>query len=605
MAEALYGPPAAAFFAELEREDPLNAKCCDCGENRPLWASLSYGSYFCLECSGVHRSLGVHLSFVRSLNMDSWNEKQQRRMRAGGNTKLQKYLRACGMPESFNTGGGPVIRDKYNTKSAAAYREYISAIERGEQATLTPVPWEVVVQVAAPKQAMSGFGSAPPPKDEGMAGLDSLLSGFSSLTSKMSEKASAAKEVAKTTALPALGGGLSSIRATAAAAAATAKSQLEGYATFDASSDLAHLAQLRKQASSGGGGGGGGIGGGGGVSGGRAGDNDGWGSAGGGGGWGDDEGFDGWGSPSPPKGGGGVPPAPPPRSSASSSSSSASVPNVSSAAPTSSSSSATSSTSSADASGVEPLPGETDAEYVARQTRLREEAAARMRAKFGASGGLNGGVRMGGIGSDGAGAGGGGLGLSGGLSSVAPVLSTAKETASWLWGAAKAKVETVTTFDATGDLAHLKRDDSGGMGAGGKVYEGFGGFDISDSTPSPPQPPQPPQQQPHVAARQQPTPASAAATTSSTMGGAAPVVDVADGWGDDGWGDEAENGLGDDLDAELDAELDAALGPPSTSPAEATTAEATTAAPAAKPTAKPKLAATKLGADDWGDDDNW
>ena len=184
-----------------------------------------------------------------------------------------------------------------------------------------------------------------------------------------------------------------------------------------------------------------------------------------------------------------------------------------------------------------------------------------MRAKFGASGGLNGGVRMGGIGSDGAGAGGGGLGLSGGLSSVAPVLSTAKETASWLWGAAKAKVETVTTFDATGDLAHLKRDDSGGMGAGGKVYEGFGGFDISDSTPSPPQPPQPPQQQPHVAARQQPTPASAAATTSSTMGGAAPVVDVADGWGDDGWGDEAENGLGDDLDAELDAELDAALGP--------------------------------------------
>ena len=244
----------------------------------------------------MHRSLGVHLSFVRSLNMDSWNEKQQRRMRAGGNTKLQKYLRACGMPESFNTGGGPVIRDKYNTKSAAAYREYISAIERGEQATLTPVPWEVVVQVAAPKQAMSGFGSAPPPKDEGMAGLDSLLSGFSSLTSKMSEKASAAKEVAKTTALPALGGGLSSIRATAAAAAATAKSQLEGYATFDASSDLAHLAQLRKQASSGGGGGGGGIGGGGGVSGGRAGDNDGWGSAGGGGGWGDDEGFDGWGA---------------------------------------------------------------------------------------------------------------------------------------------------------------------------------------------------------------------------------------------------------------------------------------------------------------------
>ena len=50
-----------------------------------------------------------------------------------------------------------------------------------------------------------------------------------------------------------------------------------------------------------------------------------------------------------------------------------------------------------DVHGVEALPGETDAEYAARQARLREEAAARMRAKFGGSGGLNG--RMGGCGS--------------------------------------------------------------------------------------------------------------------------------------------------------------------------------------------------------------
>lgn len=50
-----------------------------------------------------------------------------------------------------------------------------------------------------------------------------------------------------------------------------------------------------------------------------------------------------------------------------------------------------------DVHGVEALPGETDTEYVARQARLREEAAARMRAKFGGSGGLNG--RMGGCGS--------------------------------------------------------------------------------------------------------------------------------------------------------------------------------------------------------------
>lgn len=52
-----------------------------------------------------------------------------------------------------------------------------------------------------------------------------------------------------------------------------------------------------------------------------------------------------------------------------------------------------------DSQGVEALAGESEAEYVARQHRLREEAAARMRAKFGTSGGLNG--RLGGVGSDG------------------------------------------------------------------------------------------------------------------------------------------------------------------------------------------------------------
>ena len=79
-----------------------------------------------------------------------------------------------------------------------------------------------------------------------------------------------------------------------------------------------------------------------------------------------------------------------------------------------------------DASGVEALEGESEAEYVARQNRLREEAAERMRQKFGASGGLNGSVRMGGIGSQPQGGGGWGFGeslssLGGSLSNLASV----------------------------------------------------------------------------------------------------------------------------------------------------------------------------------------
>ena len=59
---------------------PRAQKCVDCGANGPQWASVSYGVLMCLECSGQHRSLGVHLSFVRSVSMDSWSDKQIRMM---------------------------------------------------------------------------------------------------------------------------------------------------------------------------------------------------------------------------------------------------------------------------------------------------------------------------------------------------------------------------------------------------------------------------------------------------------------------------------------------------------------------------------------------
>ena len=53
---------------DVTLEDLINSMTCvECGAAKPTWASLNLGCLICIDCSGIHRNLGTHISRVRSL----------------------------------------------------------------------------------------------------------------------------------------------------------------------------------------------------------------------------------------------------------------------------------------------------------------------------------------------------------------------------------------------------------------------------------------------------------------------------------------------------------------------------------------------------------
>lgn len=80
---------------------PENRICADCHGRQPTWASVNLGVFICLHCSGIHRSLGVHISQVRSTTLDTWLPEQVDFIcRVGGNKVMNSFWEAH-LPQHF------------------------------------------------------------------------------------------------------------------------------------------------------------------------------------------------------------------------------------------------------------------------------------------------------------------------------------------------------------------------------------------------------------------------------------------------------------------------------------------------------------------------
>ena len=62
------------FFSDFNLQ--LFAIICFLFVAGPRWASWNLGVFLCIRCAGIHRNLGVHISKVKSVNLDTWTPEQ-------------------------------------------------------------------------------------------------------------------------------------------------------------------------------------------------------------------------------------------------------------------------------------------------------------------------------------------------------------------------------------------------------------------------------------------------------------------------------------------------------------------------------------------------
>ncbi|KAG1951132.1 stromal membrane-associated protein [Pimephales promelas] len=134
-----------AILSKMLREDD-NKYCADCEAKGPRWASWNLGVFICIRCAGIHRNLGVHISRVKSVNLDQWTPEQIQSVQSMGNTKARQLYEAH-LPENFRRPQTDqtvefFIRDKYERKKYYDKNAVNGAIKSSDAAlpSVSPPP---------------------------------------------------------------------------------------------------------------------------------------------------------------------------------------------------------------------------------------------------------------------------------------------------------------------------------------------------------------------------------------------------------------------------------------------------------------------------------